>query len=277
MQGIRDTMTLGMLKRSALAVLLSATALPATAAISPGNEPDGDPTGELFFTVWDEANQVSYTRDLGINIIEFLNDFFSTPAATFSLGPDSRLSTFISNSGNPSSLVWGLGGFNNRFADFPQAFGQLITSNNPSVFLPDFSALQTASTTGGVYARGANDNDSGPINDYDLDLSSTSVPGQAGYYGGPNWNGNLGNTVPFNTAAAVGESLGFFALLLDANGTDVNTTQATGRWTLALDGTLSYGPDTVIPLPASALLFVSATTLLLGAARRKKDADIAAR
>src|SRR5262245_25068457 len=56
----------------------------ASAAISPGDGAAGNPPGEIFVTVWDAAGQISYTRDLGISVV----DFIGNPSQSFSFAPD---------------------------------------------------------------------------------------------------------------------------------------------------------------------------------------------
>src|SRR5262245_13204442 len=114
------------------------------AAISPGNETT--PTGELFFTVWDATNQVSYTRDLGISVL----DLIANPNQSITKAADA-LYTSTFDGVDPSTLVYSIGAFNARNDDFPAAYGLLISSNAgfANVTLPDVTALFTAAKTGG--------------------------------------------------------------------------------------------------------------------------------
>jgi len=252
-----------------LRVLLAATILcaaPAHAAISPGAGADGNPAGELFFTVWDATNQVSYTRDLGISILDFL----ANPNQGITRAPDPLYNSTFGGV-NPSTLVYSVGAFNYRNEDFPCCFGMVISSSNPveQVTLPDVTALATALSVGGFYVVGANANDGGDPQDFASNRSSVSHSGDAGYWGGENWNGNIGNTVPFTTGAAVGTSIAFYALLLDEDGFAVNTTAFSSMWTLAADGTLTYGAGAV-PLPAAFWLLLCALGSVVGHSRRSR-------
>jgi hypothetical protein len=204
------------------------------AAISPGDGAAGNPPGEIFVTVWDAAHQISYTRDLGITVVNLIN----SPNQTYNFPPDA-LYTSTFNGVNPSTLVYSVGGFNARFDDFPCCYGMAISSNSASntVDLPDFTALATSLATGGFYAAGVNA-DAGDISNFNANLSAVSHPGSGGYYDGDNWGGDIGFTVPFQTGATVGTDVAFYTLVLAADGFNVTSTKLGGKWNLAANGTL---------------------------------------
>ena len=244
----------------ALAALGFFAAGAARAAISPGL--DTTTTGEIFWTVWDPVNLVTYTRDSGMSILDFLAD----PSASFSFSPDDLyLDTF--GGVDPSTLLYSVGAFNPRNADFPAAYGFLISSNSGSgsVTLPDVTALFTAASVGGFYVVGANANDGGDPNDYAANLSGLSHSGDSGYWGSENWCGNIGNTVPFTTDASVGDAIIAWTLLLGEDGLTVNSVSY-GNFLIADDGTFSYSASAV-PVPAAVWLFGSA---LLGLVTRRR-------
>jgi len=223
---------------TAIALVLGAGfTVTAGAAISPGDGAANNPPGEIFVTVWDAAHQVSYTRDLGISVVDLL----ANPNQTLTFAPDGLYSSTFAGI-NPATLVYSVGGFNARFDDFPCCYGMAISSNNsPSqVKLPEVTALVTTLATGGFYAAGVNA-DAGDTTNFAADLSAISHPGSSGYYDGEFWGGDIGFTVPFQTGTAVGTQLTFYTLILAADGFSVTTTQLTNKWTLAADGTLSYG------------------------------------
>src|SRR5262245_24922038 len=103
----------------AAALILGA---PVQAAISPGSASGTTPPGELFFTVWDATNQVTYTRDLGISILDFLAD----PNMRINRGPDALYSSTFDGV-DPSTLVYSVGAFNARNDDFPGGYGMVIS------------------------------------------------------------------------------------------------------------------------------------------------------
>jgi hypothetical protein len=250
-------------------LVLFAIGGPVRAAISPGVGISGDPPGELFYTVWDATNQVTYTRDLGISIVEFLGN----PNQTISLAPDALYTSTFSGV-DSSSLVYTVAAFNNRFDDFPGAYGYLIGTNSgaANVSVPDITALQTELANGASYVIGANSVDGGNPVDYVANRSGLSHPGDSGYWGDTDyWNGNLGNTTPFSTQATVGSSLAFFALLLNEGGETVDTVQFANVWTLAANGMLTYAPGGQVPLPAAAWLLLSALTGLVGVGHGRRS------
>src|SRR5262245_4632993 len=209
---------------------------PAWGAISPGDGAANNPSGEIFVTVFDATRQISYTRDLGISVV----DFISNPNQTINLPPDGLYTTTFDGI-DPSTLVYSVGGFNARIGDFPCCYGMVISTNSgvSQVFIPDVTALATALATGGYYAAGVNA-DAGDVTNFGANVSVVSNPDSAGYYDGENWGGNIGLTVPFQTGATVGTSINGYTLLLAGDGEAVNATLLTNRWTLAADGTLTF-------------------------------------
>jgi hypothetical protein len=219
----------------------------APAAISPGDGQAGNPPGEIFVTVWDADGQISYTRDLGISVVDFINN----PSQSFTFSPDT-LYTDTFNGVDPATLVYTVGGFNARFNDFPCCYGMAISSNNtpPQVFIPDVTALATALATGGFYAAGVN-SDAGDLTNFAVNLSAVSLPGSPGYYDGEYWGGNIGLTVPFQTGATVGAPVSFYLLVLDEDGVTVNRTLVSKSWILRADGTLTNVFPVISPSPAA--------------------------
>jgi hypothetical protein len=233
------------------------------AAISPGDGAAGNPAGEIFYSVWDPVNLVSYTRDTGITVIDLL----SNPSQNFNFAPD-QLYTDTFGSVDPSTLVYSVGGFNARFDDFASGgYGMVISSNSANVTLPDVTALATTLATGGFYATGVNA-DAGDLSNFGANLSALSHPGSSGYYDGDNWGGDIGFTVPFQTGDAVGIEIAAYALVLAPDGTTVSTVHFDNSFLLAADGTFSYG-SAAVPVPAAAWLLASA---LFGLVARRKRA-----
>jgi hypothetical protein len=219
----------------------------APAAISPGDGQAGNPPGEIFLTVWDAQGQLSYTRDLGISVVDFIN----SPNLTFTFTPDALYNDTFAGV-DPATLVYSIGGFNARFNDFPCCYGMAISSNNTpaQVFIPDVTALATALATGGYYAIGVN-SDAGDLSNFGANVSAVSIPGSPGYYDGENWGGDIGFTVPFQTGATVGKPVTFYLLVLDDDGVTVNRTLVANSWLLAASGTLTNVLPNISPTPAS--------------------------
>ena len=57
--------------KAAVAAAVIASSFPAGAAISPGEFSQPAGVGELFLSVWDDVNRVSYVRDLGITFADW--------------------------------------------------------------------------------------------------------------------------------------------------------------------------------------------------------------
>jgi hypothetical protein len=252
--------------RAVIAVAML-SGVPAHGAISPGSASGTTPPGELFFTVWDATNQLTYTRDLGISIIDFLG----SPNTPISRAPDALYTSTFSGV-DPSTLRYSVGAFNARFDDFPAAYGMVITSNSAAdlVKVTDFTALFSTLQVAESYIVGANGKDGGNPTDYASNRSGISRPGDAGYWAGDYWNGDIGHTLPFFTDAAVGTSLAFYSLLLDTDGNTVNTSLLANVWTLAANGTLTFSGGAPVPLPAALWLMFGALASAFGLSRKAR-------
>jgi hypothetical protein len=256
--------------KAAVAALAMVAAGGANAAINPGlNE-----SGELYFSVFDSVNQISYTRDLGVTVSDFLAD----PTAPMSFAADATLSSFITTANaSGSSLVWNLmGALDTDFgtpSDYP-VYGLYSTSKSgdASVAATNWNQMSGALQSVAAYANGTN----GGLTSYAANDSTTWTDGSA-YYPGLNGGNNFGAKVSFSDEAAIGESMAFYHLgiELDANGelvfdnTDsfIMSTEKFGDWELATDGTLTY----VTPIPPAILLLGSALMGLVGVARRRQQ------
>ena len=243
---------------------------------------------EVFFSVFDSVNQISYTRDLGLTLDQILTG----QNGSFTYGADAKLTSFINTANaSSSSLVWNLmTGMDSTFADpadFPK-WGLYITSNSANVADVSFEQTFIAIGQAALFAQGANGDafaqGGGSGTNYALNNSATSTGG-SGYYGGPYGGNNLGNSLVISDENAIGQSMAFyhFGLNLDADGnpvTDENgnltgaMTKFAGNWTLEADGDLSYASATApIPLPPAVLLLGSALAGLVGVARRNRPQD----
>lgn len=283
-------------KLKAVAVAISLVAAGgANAAINGGKFLDGnnDGKGELYFSVFDAVNQISYTRDLGVTIDQFL----AGQNGTYNFAADARLTDFINTANTSNStLVWNLmGAMESDFADPADwsRWGLYVTSNSGELAVNNVSYEQANIATGqsALFVQGINgDAHNAGIGSgytvYSENNSATSTSG-FGYYGGPVGGSNIGNSVVINDEAVIGQSMEFFhvGLAMDANGDPVldefdNTTAShtkfAGKWTLASNGDMSYSAAVVpppVPLPPAVLLLGSALAGLVGIARRKRTED----
>ncbi|MEL7447961.1 MAG: hypothetical protein AAFN78_02060 [Pseudomonadota bacterium] len=235
----------------------------AGAAISAGNFNLGQPAGELFLAVWDPVNQISYTRDLGVDV---LATDFSTANLNFSA--DALFAQTFAGS-DAANLRYSVVGVNNDLTD-ELVLGVWTTSNSSNVDIPvnEFAALNSISQNILGYTIAVNEG-AGTL-DFAENVSSVITDSDSsGYYGNPaTFNETLGSIASFNTGAGIGDSLAFYSLVIsnDTGGT-LGVNQFASSWTLALNGDLSYS-TAVIPVPPALLLFGSALLGFVGFGRR---------
>ncbi len=263
------------MKALAAAVALAAAGN-ANAAIDTGNNSNG----EMFVSVWDQTNAISYTRDLGITYNDFLANI-NNSATTYNFAADA-LYTSTFGAVDPSTLVWNIAAVNNFDAGFTNytTYGVMSSSNNAAgVMSTTEGAMPGLINNGNYFAAGVNANTAAPF-DFASNVSATATGGD-GYFGSNLWGNNWGGLAGFNDTAAVGQSLDFYAIIADQTpylngGSAANMVyiQAANQWTLAADGTLNYAASTpsAVPVPAAVWLLGSAMVGLVGVARRRNEA-----
>lgn len=246
------------------AAIAFAVAGSANAAIDQGN---GN-SGEMFFSVYDATAQLSYTRDLGIDVLTYRDNPNGIDVAA-----DQNLTDFIANAQGP--LVWNMGGMSavaiSSIAAIDQR-GFISTTTDPlSGISSSPDGITQAMGAGQPYVQGVNALDGASNTDFGLNLSTTNIPsGNDGYYGGVNWGSNWGGTTAFNTEAALGSTM---SLMFDGTTYVAGTGIAThvldlGKITLQADGHLV----SAVPAPAAVWLFSLGMLGLVGIARRRKSA-----
>lgn len=218
----------------ALAVLLAAPSSHAAIGIETGA--GFDPNGELFLTVYDSANGISYTRDLGIFASQF-----NMNVAQFSFTPDALFTSTFAGS-DPNDMRYAVVGLADRNFDFfPEVW---TTSNDANINFPTDASLTLGAIVDGVgdFARAVDQ--SVPTTDIFENVSTViNDPSSDGYYTNPATFGeSLASVVLFNIAAPIGTPLAFHSMsqdFIDNEGRVINFDRA---WTLNLDGSLTYAP-----------------------------------
>lgn len=232
------------IRKSVLGLALSLACMnSAYAAVSAGGQEvfggAQQPEGELMLSVFDPNAQITYTRDLGIDVLS--TDFDS---ASFTFASDIVYQTLFDKT-DPATLQYSIiGGMNDL--ESAVVLGVWFTSGDaPLTPFDTFSGLSSAHGALFDFTIGTNEATANPT-DYGSDLSvEISDPNSTGYYANPFTSPeNFGSLAGFSTAAAPGEGMAFYKTeVSQATGGDVVTTTFAGTWTLGLDGTLTYAAD----------------------------------
>lgn len=273
--------------KAVVAAVTMAAAVQANAAIN-SDEPlhpfTGTGDGEMFLSVVDRGGTApqSYVLDLGVTA----NGFRADPAAfSFSQAADGNLSSLLSHAASDGgSLFWNLAAMSNKgtLTDY----GFLTTSGTPVTLTntPIGSAgISSATTNLGLYLNAVNFLPGMPAgNAANGSVLVTDTSNSAFYdnHTTGSWGSNWDNTGR-GTEAAIGDSMGFYFVGLNPadNGLTSSLASFSGVWTLATDGTLTYGPaggPAPVPLPPALWLLGSALVGMVGVARRRNASTVAA-
>lgn len=200
----------------------------------------GDP-GELFISVWDEANARSYYKDLGLSMTDFI-------AGKGCLAGDLASDPNYTNFSGAQDLVFNIAAANSLVRD---------PAGNP-VNIQQWGYAATSSGGAGIFnaSFSAIDNTKQKIQGYigrlNGDKPFTNAPGEAavnssgvfqanglGYHGGTWWGSSMGKSVNGSTEGVPGTAVEFY-FVNNSNGSDSGK-QVTklGEFNLA-GGKLSY-------------------------------------
>lgn len=236
---------------------------------------DSTTGGSLFITVYDPVKQVVVVQDLGLTFSSFasLGQSVTQPgpkpfgagaftAQTFNI----NLSAFTTAGSNNADIRW-----------FVFAGDSLGTNNNKGVVLtaPNGTGILTNTNMNGMNTQGT-----GIVTQFNQNCPSatvcTDVPAALS---SQTWTGTVGGNFAAGADGGFGDSLAFY--LINGNGTTSSNNavitqfvDAAGNWlwSLASNGTLTYGANQApVPLPAAAWLLLSGL-LGIGAVGRRSNA-----
>jgi hypothetical protein len=241
-----------------VAALAFAAASPTFAAIADGSTGNG----QLFMSVWDPVAQTSYIRNLNVDMNTFIANG-NTSGYSLSYAADSVLSGAYNLATN-TNLVYNVAALDStggtavggqRYLSTTNATQAVVQQTSNSNLTAGFSAVN-----GYVNATALNPADS----------STWTAADSSAYFGSgfkTNWNGKAS----FNSTAAVGTDLNFYALQASSTSglAKIAGTPSTGSWNLGTNGTLSYSVAAV-PLPPAVWLLGSGLIGMVGVARRSR-------
>lgn len=217
---------------------------------------------ELVLTVYNVDTQRSFTQDLGVTTLQFMQN--AAGSQNFNLSAEGL--SFIGSgnirysvAGNHSSALQGL-----------DNFGYYFTSNQaPQVNESQtFANFQTQFQAFARYENALGDADAGTADDPVFFLDGQFYAGSGATWGTQlnSLTANIGSGV--DATAGDGEALMAWTIGMQQDVVGTNVKQNAATWLLDTStGTLAYSE---VPVPAAAWLFGSALLGMAGAARRRK-------
>ena len=220
------------------AVFLSALAAaghPAQAAINDGKF--GAP-GELFLSILDAEANRSYYKDLGVDMVQFMNGQGCLDAAGIPDDPNFR------DFRGKDNLVYNIAAVNPLLRDGGNIaqWGYLATSSQgKDIFSARWGLIDNAIQKIQSYIVALNvEAFTGTREEAAVNRSGVFRAGQLGYHGAGGWGPNMGHSVSGNTQGRPGAELEFFFVNNSTGDARGETITRLGAWTLSSAGNLSY-------------------------------------
>jgi hypothetical protein len=172
-------------------------------------------SGELFWVIMDEQGERTYTRDLGINLDNFLAA--AATGQSWSYANDATLVEFIAGTANPGRLVWNLAALDSTGSgagNFQKFLSSYAVGSTP----PTFTNLAVTNLDNGadIFLSSTNTLGTHPTQQ---NGSNIAVPADGFAYGlGGTWGTNFGgNAASFNNAIAIDGTSSLFLIRQASN------------------------------------------------------------
>lgn len=218
----------------------------------------------LILSAWDTANPtVGYIRDLGRYSDVVMSTLTPEAGITVPFAADSLFSSTFAGS-NMANVVYNVAAGDGLFPGL-----EMLTT-----------ALSAPSTlTTGAVTTSLSNVDTLVANLNNDGCGTSCATDRPSHF---QWNNSLG-TAAFDNTTTVGSPINFYSLVPGANSraaptlTEYANSTATGTWTLASNGQLTYSiaaaGGSPVPIPAAAWLLGSALIGLVGVARRREETE----